>query len=251
MPRVMAVKTPVGRMSWIRKARSNVSQVCLRLVTNSVLRPPVPLPRGHCLFCCSGSSNLLGESLTLATSRRDPASLSAAMAVNPSSIFAPGALPLPPDFRVEAGYEDNAGEYEPHGADAAASSGLEGATFVSPPETRVVPAAAGAQQPFALGSSVGVALAAYGFSAPLRFALLRAFECGEEDSADALGETPEAEVEEVLNEMDARRRSPTTDKDREGLRSELLPEAQIQHHSSTGPNTADRPDDRSDRSDDA
>ena len=73
MPRVMAVKTPVGRMSWIRKARSNVSQVCLRLVTNSVLRPPVPLPRGHCLFCCSGSSNLLGESLTLATSRRDPA----------------------------------------------------------------------------------------------------------------------------------------------------------------------------------
>ena len=133
------------------------------------------------------------------------------MAVNPSSIFAPGALPLPPDFRVEAGYEDNAGEYEPHGADAAASSGLEGATLVSPPETRVVPAAAGAQQPFALGSSVGVALAAYGLSAPLRFALLRAFECGEEDSADALGETPEAEVEEVLNEMmlDDEARPPT------------------------------------------
>ena len=73
------------------------------------------------------------------------------MAVNPSSIFAPGALPLPPDFRVEAGYEDNAGEYEPHGADAAASSGLEGAMFVSPPETRVVPATVLVLRQFILG----------------------------------------------------------------------------------------------------
>ena len=133
------------------------------------------------------------------------------MAANSTSIFAPaGALPLPPDFRVEAGYEEEAGEYEPRGADVPASSGLHGALITPPPETRMVPAAV-AQQPFALGATVGVALAAYGLSAPLRFALLRAFECGEEDSAEALGETPEAEVEEILGEMlvDDEARAPT------------------------------------------
>ena len=65
----------------------------------------------------------------------------------------------------------------------------------------MVPAAVSTPAPFVPGSTVGVAFAAYVLSAPLRHALLRTFECGEEDSADALAETPEAEVEEILGEL--------------------------------------------------
>ena len=74
--------------------------------------------------------------------------------------------------------------------------------FCHPPRAeQLEPAAVSTPTLFVPGSTVGVALAAFGLSAPLRHALLRAFECGEEDSADALAETPEAEVEEILGEM--------------------------------------------------
>ena len=85
--------------------------------------------------------------------------------------------------------------------DVPASSGLHGALLPTAPEGRLVPAAVSRPSPFVAGSTVGVALAAYGLSAPLRHALLCAFECGEEDSADALAEAPEAEVEEILGDI--------------------------------------------------
>ena len=114
-----------------------------------------------------------------------------------------GGLPPPPGFRAEMGFEDEG--YERLVSDAPDSSVLNGAILPTTLRAELVseqaPAAVSMPRPFAAGSTVGVALAAYGLSAPLRFALLRAFECGEEDSADALAETPEAEVEEVLNEV--------------------------------------------------
>ena len=136
--------------------------------------------------------------------RREPFSTSSRtppliMAAADSSSFSAGGLPPPPGFRPEMGYEGE-GEYEHQGGDNPASSGLHGAllptTLASPPAASV-----STPQPFVVGSTVGMALAAYGLSAPLRFALLKAFECGEEDMAEALAETPEAEVEEVLNEV--------------------------------------------------
>ena len=136
--------------------------------------------------------------------RREPFSTSSRtppliMAAADSSSFSAGGLPPPPGFRPEMGYEGE-GEYEHQGGDNPASSGLNGAllptTLASPPAASVL-----TPQPFVVGSTVGMALAAYGLSAPLRFALLKAFECGEEDMAEALAETPEAEVEEVLNEV--------------------------------------------------
>ena len=109
-------------------------------------------------------------------------------------------MPPPPGFRVEAGFEEEE-EYEPLAKDIPASSGLHGALLPQLPVEQVVVASVSKPTPFVLGSTVGVALAAYGLSAPLRHALLRAFESGEEDAADALAETPEAEVEEILGEM--------------------------------------------------
>ena len=124
-----------------------------------------------------------------------------AMAAQTTSIFAPaGMLQPPPGFRVEAGPEGEE-EYEPSVRDVPASSGLHGALLPTAPEGRVVPAAVSMPPPFVPGATVGVALAAYGLSAPLRHAMLRAFEYGEEDSADALAETSEAEVEEILWEI--------------------------------------------------
>ena len=118
-------------------------------------------------------------------------------AANPSSIFAPpGAFPPPPGFRAEAGFEEGDG-YEPRGADSA-SSGLQGALL----PTTLEPKVDGPPAHLACvnGSTVGVAFAAFGLSAPLRYALLKAFECGEEDSAEAIAETLDTEIEEILEE---------------------------------------------------
>ena len=119
-------------------------------------------------------------------------------AANYSSIFAPpGAFPPPPGFRAEAGFEEEDG-YEPRGADSA-SSGLHGALL----PTTLEPKVDGPPTHLACvnGSTVGVAFAAFGLSAPLRYALLKAFECGEEDAAEAIAETPDTEIEEILEEV--------------------------------------------------
>ena len=167
------------------------------MATTSVLSPRFPALASETIRVYrSGGSIPRGESQSL-----DPVRTTFPAMAAQNSIFAPaGALPPPPGFRVEAGYEV-AEDYEPSARDHPASSGLHGALLPPPPAEQLVPAAVSTPTPFVPGSTVGVALAAFGLSAPLRHALLRAFECGEEDSADALAETPEAEVEEILGEM--------------------------------------------------
>ena len=76
-----------------------------------------------------------------------------------------GGLPPPPGFRAEMGFEDEG--YERLVSDAPDSSVLNGAILPTTLRAELVsgqaPAAVSMPRPFAAGSTVGVALAAYGF----------------------------------------------------------------------------------------
>ena len=75
---------------------------------------------------------------------------------------------------------------------------------------------------------VAVAFAAYGLSAPLRAALLKAFECGEDESAEAMATTLEQEVEEILEETLVDDTRPPT-RIEKGACTKFLPQAPQQY----------------------
>ena len=103
----------------------------------------------------------------------------------------------PPDFVAEHGYLS---EYEPRGGDTPEMADVvaEGS-----PDAHSVDVVRGAALPGVKPTSttVAAAFAQYGLSPLLQMALLAAFECGEEDSAEAMSSTPDEEITEILGEI--------------------------------------------------
>ena len=112
------------------------------------------------------------------------------------------------------------------------------------------------QQPSQASSSgnvksetVAVAFAAYGLSAPLRVALLKAFECGEDECSEAMAQTPEKEVEEILEETLVDEERPPTRIEKghvrsffRKLRENLMPTVPVTQPQVSGPIVVQMPD---------
>ena len=134
------------------------------------------------------------------------------------------SFPAPPGFNPDEGLGGE--EYEPQVVDSQPQD-FQGAilpTHLDPKH----PFSQASQSGNVRAETVAVAFAAYGLSAPLRAALLKAFECGEDESAEAMATTPEQEVEEILEETLVDDTRPPT-RIEKGACTKFLPQAPQQY----------------------